>query len=296
MVTDTSLPADLAELARAYGVATDYWDWQGEHVSVAPDTIRAVLAALGVDTDDAAAALTDVTDRRWRRRLPPVVVATQGSTARVPVHVPDGDPVSVWVELEGVGARRDLSQLDVWVEPRSVDGERLGEATFEVPDDVPLGWHTLHADHPGSGVTTSALVVAPARLNLPERVAAHGAKGLMNQIYSVRSQHSWGVGDFGDVAELGAWSARDLGADFMLINPVHAAEPTAPMEASPYLPTSRRFVNPLYIRVEDIPEVAYLPASTRAEVAELAERAARLNDSDRIDRDTAWEIKEQALR
>ncbi|GMA39084.1 4-alpha-glucanotransferase [Mobilicoccus caccae] len=82
----------------------------------------------------------------------------------------------------------------------------------------------------------------------------------------------------------------------MLINPVHAAEPSAPMEASPYLPTSRRFVNPLYIRVEDVPEVAYLSVGDRAEVERLAAKARELNDSDRIDRDAAWTLKEQALR
>ena len=97
-MNDSSLPADLAELARAYGVATDYWDWQGEHVSVPAATVRAVLSALGVDASDDAAtrgALEDVPLRSWRRRVPAVRVVTEGDSTTIPVHVPHGDAVRV---------------------------------------------------------------------------------------------------------------------------------------------------------------------------------------------------------
>ena len=74
------------------------------------------------------------------------------------------------------------------------------------------------------------------------------------QLYSLRSRGSWGHGDLRDLADLAAWSARDLGAGFVLINPLHAAEPLPPVSTSPYLPMSRRWVSPLYLRIEDIPE------------------------------------------
>ena len=80
----------------------------------------------------------------------------------------------------------------------------------------------------------------------------------MAQLYSVRSRASWGIGDFADLADL-AWGSGQAGADFLLVNPLAAAEPVPPLTPSPYLPTSRRFVHPLYIRPEDIPEAAYLP-------------------------------------
>ena len=78
--------------------------------------------------------------------------------------------------------------------------------------------------------------------------------GFAVQLYSLRSRNSWGHGDLRDLADLARWSARDLGADFVLINPLHAAEPLPPVSPSPYLPMSRRFVSPLYLRIEDIPE------------------------------------------
>jgi 4-alpha-glucanotransferase len=59
---EPGLDEDLVRLATAYGVATEYWDWQGEHVTVPRSTVLAVLSALHVDasTDEAlASALLD---------------------------------------------------------------------------------------------------------------------------------------------------------------------------------------------------------------------------------------------
>jgi 4-alpha-glucanotransferase len=134
--------AELVQLARAYGVATEYWDWHGEHVTVSASTVRAVLDALGVDasTDQAVAvAVRQQAEAAWRRVLPRVLVLRSGQTSSVPVHVPHGAPVEVEIELEE-GGRRPLAQREHWVEPRLVDGAHVGEATFEVPAGLPLGW------------------------------------------------------------------------------------------------------------------------------------------------------------
>lgn len=294
----TTPSPDLIALADAYGVATDYWDWQGRHAEVSADSIRAVLAALDVDVPDdeaARAALPRVAERPWLRVVPPFTLVREGCVATVPVHVPHGSEVTAWVELED-GGRVDLRQLPVWVEPRVVGGVETGEATFELPDRLPLGWHEVCA-RPADGQTVRGrLAVVPERIDLPEAIEGRGASGLMSQLYSVRSRASWGVGDLADLADMAVWSARDLDSDFVLINPVHAAEYSGHMEPSPYLPTSRRFVNPLYIRVEDVPEVAYLDADTRAEVEALARTARAGNTQDTIDRDAAWETKRRALR
>ena len=94
--------------------------------------------------------------------------------------------------------------------------------------------------------------------------------GLAIQLYAVRSRASWGHGDFRDLADLASWSARELGAGFILINPLHAAEPVPPVSTSPYLPMSRRFISPLYLRIEDIPEYSTLDDRERGHVAALA--------------------------
>ncbi len=287
--------ADLVELAHAYGVATDYYDWKGRHVHVDDGTVRDVLAAMEVDTSDPAAALHARWEAPWRRMLPACVVSTQGDGRWFWVHVPDGAPVQVWIELEGGGRREDISQVAHWVPAREVDGAYVGEATFAVPEDLPLGYHTLHA-RSGDSESSAPLIVTPRWLGLPEALSARHGWGFAAQLYSVRSRESWGVGDLTDLTDLGTWSAG-LGADYLLINPLHAAEPAAPMEPSPYLPSSRRFFNPLYLRVERIPEYAGLSATARTEVEKLRTGIHRALDGvDVIDRDTAWSAKRAALR
>ena len=112
----------------------------------------------------------------------------------------------------------------------------------------------------------------------------------------MRSGESWGIGDLGDLADLATWAAAAHDADFVLINPLHAAEPVAPVEPSPYLPTTRRFVNPIYLRVEDVPELARLDHAAYRRVLTLGAAARALNAEDRIDRDAAWTAKKEALR
>lgn len=296
--------AILARLARAYGVATEYWNWKGEHVVVSADTIRAVLEAFDVDAGDdasAAAALQDFELRPWRRMVPPFTLLRESRGGRVAVHVPHGDPVSVWLELEDWGGRRTLRQLDVWVDPRVVDGRLVGEATFELPTDLPLGWHTIYAEIPGekgSGSTpvTGTLVVVPDSIDLPDSIATRGARGVAEQIYQVRSHSSWGMGDFADLADTCVWAGHDLRADFVLVNPVHASTPVPPVEPSPYLPTSRRFIDTAYIRVEDIPEVAYATPEVRGRIDAIGEKGRALNHADTIDRDAIVPLKREALR
>ncbi|HEX2704397.1 MAG TPA: 4-alpha-glucanotransferase, partial [Candidatus Lustribacter sp.] len=250
----TSTPSDaLTRLAQSYGVATDWWDWQGVHHIVSAEATRAVLAAFDVDASDDAAAWRALESRHaedWRRMVPPVVVCREGWTPWVPVHLPHGDPVVAFLELES-GQRWEVRQVDHLVEPRHVDGALVGEATFELPGNLPLGWHVLHT-RSGVRAASATVVVTPARLELDPSLSSRRAWGLMSQVYAMRSARSWGVGDLADLAEIGSWAGAELGADFVLVNPLHAAEAVAPMEPSPYLPTSRRFVNPIYLRVEDI--------------------------------------------
>ncbi len=291
----------LLELAHAHGVATDFQDWKGVQTVIAEETLRAVLGGLGVDAstpDAVAASLAEVADRPWRRTLPASVVCREGGAPWVRAHVPHGESVRLTVELED-GGTRDVHQVERWVHPRVIDGREVGEATFELPGDLPTGWHRLvahlDAEPVAAGTDVSTLVVTPGRLELPETLRHGGVTGLMTQVYQVRSARSWGIGDLADLGDLASWAATDLGAEFVLINPLHAAEPVPPMEASPYLPSTRRFVNPIYLHVEDIPEVVRLDADARARLEELATVGRALNTSDTIDRDAAWAAKREAL-
>jgi 4-alpha-glucanotransferase len=292
----TAHQPSLVELARRYGVATEYEDANGRHVVVPEHTLIAVLGGLGVpaSTEDERIAALRTHDRaHWARSLPPTIVARAGIPATFWVHVTHGDPIGLWIRLEEGTVRAGLRQLDNFTPPYDLDGRWIGEATFELPADLPLGYHEVHVSV-GTFATSTTLIVSPAWLALPRRMGARRLWGVATQLYSVRSKRSWGVGDLTDLGDLAVWASARHGAGFILVNPLHAAAPTAPMEPSPYLPTSRRFVNPLYLRVEAIPEFAYVPHRRRLRrmQADVQAGADRL---DIVDRDSAWAAKRAAL-
>ncbi|MEP6462134.1 MAG: 4-alpha-glucanotransferase [Frankiaceae bacterium] len=247
----------LRELAAAHGVATHYEDQAHQRVEVAPDAIRKVLAALGVDPASIGDSVVPPAQDGGHADLPPTVVMTLGH----PPQLPSG---SFTVELEAGGTL-------------ATGAEGLA--------DLPLGWHTLRR-----GDQTATLVVAPEQAPLPPR-----AWGWMIQLYAVRSVSSWGLGDLADLAELARWSGSELGAGLLLVNPMHAVAPVLPIEPSPYYPTSRRFVNPIYLRVENTPEYAAAPADVRAEVDALGAPLRSGNRSERLERDPVWTAKMAAL-
>ena len=296
----TELAPSLVELARRYGIATEYEDWTGRRVPVCEATLLAVLAALGVAAgteQERNVALTAKLRSYWARRLPATIVGRTGAPTRFWAHVTHGAPAEVWLQLEDGTVRGGVQQVDNFTPPFELDGRWVGEASFVVPTDLPLGYHRVHL-RSGDSQTSTALIMTPDWLGLPEQLGARRAWGLAAQLYSVRSRQSWGVGDLVDLTDVAVWSASRHGADYLLVNPLHAAGFSGParrMEPSPYLPTSRRFINPIYLRVESIPEFADLIKRSRVRrLRSDVQRRAQLLDA--IDRDSAWAAKREALK
>ena len=283
-------------LADAHGVGTTYQGWDGLPHEVAPDTLIRVLAALGVqaNTDELIEkALADAELAPWRRVLPPAVVMQEGEPAQVPVHVRAGAAVRVTVVTED-GRKFDAVQQEHLTEPRDVDGITVARSTFQLPGSTGLGWHTLRAESEGR-VSEATLVVVPSRLTTAAQLEERRGWGLATQLYSVRSERSWGIGDFADLADLTALAGA-RGADYVLVNPLHAADPVPPVEPSPYSPSTRRFFNPLYLRIEAVPELAYLKPKKQIAIHDLMKQARKLNeDGSRIDRDSSYAAKLAAL-
>jgi 4-alpha-glucanotransferase len=129
---------------------------------------------------------------------------------------------------------------------------------------------------------------APVSCYLPRDLRAWGWSV---QLYALRSRASWGIGDLGDLRRLAAWSRQTSDAGMVLVNPLHAPLPLLPLEPSPYYPSSRRFRNPLYIRVEEVPGWS----DAAAELEPLARAGQELNRHRHIDRDRVLELKLRAL-
>jgi len=151
--------------------------------------------------------------------------------------------------------------------------------------ELPLGYHELESLETGE---RTRLIITPDQCHLPDDLLAWG---WAVQLYALRSKKSWGMGDLRDLRRLARWSARELRAGMLLINPLHAPHPTLPQQPSPYYPSSRLFRNPLYIAVEDVPGARELGAK----LGPLAEAGTALNKTPRIDRDAVFAVKMQAL-
>ncbi|WP_155057022.1 4-alpha-glucanotransferase [Streptomyces blattellae] len=261
---------DLSRLAELHGVATSYSPSSDRTVTAPAAALTRTLAALGVDTSSpqgVRAALAARQRELSERLLPPTVVCWSGSAPAALAALPAGTRLRVETE----------------------QGETRAAA-----EQLPPGVHRLTATAPDGRTARVHLVVAPPRLPTPPG----RSYGLLVQLYSLLSRRSWGMGDLGDLAELAAWAGRTLGAGFVQVNPLHVAVPGTPTDPSPYRPSSRRFPDPVHLRVEDIPEFAY--ADGRERVRGLLERAARLRESvlekgELIDRDAVWALKREAL-
>jgi 4-alpha-glucanotransferase len=281
---------ELAALAAAYGVATSYQDWSHRPMLVAAGTVRRVLGLLGVDASTPEAvqvALAEAETAAWRRLVPPTVVVRQEDPAPITIHFPFAERPQLRVLLEDGSTVRVVDHGPP-LEEHHVDGHARMAVPFHLPIGLPLGWHRLEVIA-GAERAESVLVVAPTTVGLP--AGFRRGWGWMVQLYSIPSAASWGMGDYADLREVVRWSGAELGAGLVLCNPLHAFAPVAPIENSPYYPSSRRFRSPLYLRISDTAEYGAADAATRARVDAL-----RLPPpGQRIDRDAVWTAKCRAL-
>ncbi|MFF6812323.1 4-alpha-glucanotransferase [Streptomyces sp. NPDC012403] len=261
---------DLSRLAALHGVATSYRPSPDRTVAASATAVTLALAALGVDTATPQAVRAALAARErelGERLLPPTLVGWDTHAPAALAALPEGTRLHVVTE----------------------QGETRASA-----EHLPPGVHEVTATAPDGRTARAHLIVAPPRLPAPPG----RSYGLLVQLYSLLSRRSWGMGDLADLGELAGWAGRALGAGFVQVNPLHAAVPGPPTDPSPYRPSSRRFPDPVHLRIEDVPEFAYV--DDRDRVRALLERAGRLREAvlDQgalIDRDAVWEAKREAL-
>lgn len=210
------------------GVAPHWTDQTGAIRQVSADSLRAILAAIGLPANTDAAireafVTIEMQDAGAGSRF---VVARAGHPVELPL--PHRAKGAVEVTLER-GARRVVSPLEG-------NRDRLTLPTFAEP-----GYHTVHLT---DGDITVA-VAPPSCVTFAELGGGSTGWGLAAQIYSLRSEDDGGIGNFAGVAALGR-AAAARGADALAISPVHALYGSLPDQFSPYSPSTRLFYNPLH--------------------------------------------------
>jgi len=261
------LNGPLRRLAAFHGVATSFVDEGGVRRQVSDRSLRRVLAVMGVSANSSgqvAAGLRKAHSARWQTILDPVLMMR---TDRLPRTILLRLPVDQhalrrfhidWVvkqERGGVTSGRRSGKHVKVIKHAIVGGTPYVECALPVPRRLPLGYHTLSVQACGGRHTyqgTMVLIVVPAEAFLHPCVRGRNRTwGVTVQLYGVRSRNNWGIGDFRDLQGLIRWAGRELGADLLGVNPLHALPRGG---VSPYSPSSRLFHQALYLDLESIPE------------------------------------------
>lgn len=299
---ETEAMTPLHRLSELMGVGVRYTGSDNKEHEIKNEVLVAVLGSLGVNASSDASieqSTQEILAYRHGRIIAPTVLHTVGTCDEVQVNTGILEYPVVTLTLEnGEEYKGDLA-----VVPNEnavafpVNGKFVATSLIKIPEDVPMGYHTLRVTI-GERSEEATLISVPESIETLNSLESDGKQlwGWMAQLYSIRSSKSWGVGDFADLATLLTQAKKKTGADFVLINPMHAGEPITPLTPSPYLPVARGMVNVTYIHPESIPEYAVLDENTRKEIENLHGEVEHLNnDSQIIDRDSMWRVKMRAL-
>jgi 4-alpha-glucanotransferase len=260
----------LSRLAARAGIETRYRDAWAQLKEVSRDSIEALLISMGLavaDRGDVEELLQGRETERWRDLLEPVAVVPEEAESILVVVNALADDIDVAVDwtvtTEDGGRLQGHLRLGETMPEGAGDavGQRWIRRSLRLPR-LPSGYHDLTV-RLGAREGRMRLIVAPAACYLPDELRA-GSRvwGLATQLYALRSERNWGIGDFSDLALL-AEGAASLHARAVGVNPLHALFAAEPRHISPYSPSSRLFLNDLYIDIEAVAEFGECEAARR---------------------------------
>lgn len=300
------MSSQLDELCNRYGILPGYFDMWGKAYQTSATTQRALLSAMGVPAnsdEDIAASLSAFDREHWGRPLPPVVVVREAARPhRIAISLPESSEACAyrWC-LRHESGREEWGEFTPARLEQSgraeVDGQVFVRRVLALDLAVEPGYHhlvvTLADDSPGA---ETSFIVAPSCCYEPPAIEdGRRVWGMAAQLYAIRSERNWGVGDFGDLRAMIEFCAQ-AGAGMLLLNPVHALFPDAPTHASPYSPSSRTWFNTMYLDVEAIAEFGDCPeARARVEHASFRTRLNALRAVEQVDYHGVAELKSGVL-
>ncbi|MHB9074240.1 MAG: 4-alpha-glucanotransferase [Desulfobaccales bacterium] len=260
----------IAALGCMCGITSQYWDNFGSRHRTSQATYQALLTAMGVPWEDPESLDQEIARRRlgpWGSMVEPVqlsVPASSASRATLRVWSPSPEPpAAVDVQGELIGETGERCRWEKRLTPdgpleshKVAEGFRFALA-MPLPANLELGYYdlTLRVRSGGREETgQTRLIAAPSQVYAPDWLdKGHRCWGLNLPLYALQSRGNWGMGDFADLSAIMRW-AGDLGAAFVGVNPLHAAGASDDADPSPYSPTSRVFLNILYLNLEMVPE------------------------------------------
>ena len=291
----------LHRLARLHGVQAAYADGCGVRRRASPDSILALLQALGAPVASArprdVAAATEARVRAvWSRPVEPVLVAWSGRRAGFRLRMPETSGriaaccrlrledgrVRSWTVSHGAASAADGAE---------VDGTRYAARWVALPAPLPDGYHDLHVEIDARTWRTLVIAAPPRSYDDGERVW-----GAFLPLHALRTSHSWGVGDFTDLGRLASWIGARGGRLVGLLPALSSFLDESPFEPSPYLPVSRLFWNELHVDPRRLPEFERCEPAKRLVASQaFRRRVAALRGESLVDYREAMRLRRSVL-
>lgn len=293
----------LQKLVEMRGVETQYVDAWGNPATISETSKAKLLQALGYDISNES-VIAEQLDTEiatvWSQLLDPVCVQRTDDEKQIRLRLPLASvnkEYTVNIDLEEGESHTftvipvDQTLLNVGV----VDDLEFHEYSIALPQELPCGYHGISLCEEQTVIAEMRYIVAPGACYQPEAIKA-GKKlwGLSVQLYCLRSENNWGIGDFSDLAQL-VTKAGKQGAGFIGLNPIHALYPSNPEACSPYGPSSRRWLNFLYIDVTALPEYNSTAVQSVVNAEDFQARLETARSVEYVDYSLVTELKMAAL-
>jgi len=247
----------IDRLVEYRGIESHYTDAWGRPTTIAPDTKKKLLEVMEYQLDDESKLQQQIDEdvkEMWLSPLNPVQVFRGDDIMKIPVRLPielvSDEYICQITNEQGEVIEHKLTPTDgQLINIAHIDEVEFQEYLMEIPLSLPFGYHELALVIDDDTLAKMRLIMAPKSCYQPTALLEGGKVwGLSVQLYCLRSENNWGVGDFSDLAYL-IENAASQGADFVGLNPIHALYPANPEACSPYGPSSRRWLNFIYIDV-----------------------------------------------
>lgn len=289
------------------GINPYFVDAWGNPTKVSDEHIRNLISRMGFDAADDAALMEHYFEqekKHWLSPLSPVAVFQENTPYIVDVRLPIDFAAELLVykiTLEDGSERKKAICATGFplVATTNISDVEFHCYQVELNIDLPMGYHSLSVYDPAidEALATMSLIVTPSRCYIPESIA-QGQKiwGASVQLYCVKSESNWGMGDFTDLKTL-LVKTKENGGDFIGLNPIHALSPSQPKKASPYSPSSRKWLNILYTDITAVAEFAHNKAlQSKIDSPDFKQQLAALRDTKWVDYGKVAALKLSSLR
>ena len=272
----SKLDALLERMAALVGISPDYTDAYGQSVQTGTATRQALLAALGLDISSESGAQESLArlERLKKGPVPATITAESDKPSAIEFRASPAKPAWILIEEDGTVHEGELAK---------------GEVSLDLPA-LPMGYHRLRF-----GERETTIISAPPRCWEPDTLQGETKLwGTAAQIYSLRSERDFGISDYSDVG-LAAEHIGRLGGAFLGLSPVHALFASDRSKISPYSPSSRLFLESIYIDPTAVEGFSQSGAGKLLEAPEMQERLTRLRNAQLIDYAEVWALKRPLL-